>query len=205
MHDSRPSLRRFENLDLEIRTHVDATARLKLSARMNHRLVLVVAEWLEEKQLGRCAGVASAKQSRMKHARRVQDDRVAGGNQLDEIAKRPVLDRRPSRDAPPSAGSHRVARPVPVLSDRAGDESRSDRFGFRQRSKEGRLRRPARRHRESEMSIRLRGRHAAARRALQKSVLNEERLVHFLDRSRIFADRRGDRTSRRPDRRRTSR
>src|SRR5439155_9062831 len=49
------------------------------------------------------------------------------------------------------------------------------------------------RRRVPEVPVRLRRRHAAARRALKEALLDEERLVHFLERARILADRCADR------------
>ena len=46
---------------------------------------------------------------------------------------------------------------------------------------------------KSEMAIRLCRSHAPAGRSLKESILNEERLVNFLDGPLIFADCRGDR------------
>src|SRR4051812_32208666 len=45
---------------------------------------------------------------------------------------------------------------------------------------------------EAEMPIRLRRGHASAWRALQESVLDQEGLVNFFERSRILADSGGD-------------
>ena len=49
------------------------------------------------------------------------------------------------------------------------------------------------RRRVPEVPVRLRRRHPAARRPLQESVLDQERLVHFFDRPRFLADGGGDR------------
>jgi len=46
---------------------------------------------------------------------------------------------------------------------------------------------------ESEVPVRLRGCNATSRSPLQKSVLNQERLVDFLEGPHVFADRRGNR------------
>ena len=43
------------------------------------------------------------------------------------------------------------------------------------------------------MTVGLRRRHSAARRPLQESLLNEKRLVHFLERIRVLANGYGDR------------
>ena len=93
MHNACPSLRRFKDLDLQIRTHMNAATRLQLSAGMNHRLVSVVSEWFQQQQLSWSARIASAEQSSMEYASRVEDYRVARRNKIGEIAKCPVFNR----------------------------------------------------------------------------------------------------------------
>jgi len=50
-----------------------------------------------------------------------------------------------------------------------------------------------RRHHEAEMTVRGGGRDAAARRALQKSLLDQIRLVDLLERAGVFAHGHGER------------
>src|SRR5512140_331389 len=69
-----------------------APARLQLPTRMNHRFVSVVAERLEQKQFRWRARITCAEQACVEDARRIKNDCVASRNQIDEIAKLPVLD-----------------------------------------------------------------------------------------------------------------
>src|SRR5205807_10465386 len=57
--------------------------------------------------------------------------------------------------------------------------------------KEGRLAGSIRRI-ETEVPVSLRGRHPSARCSLEKPVLHQERLVNFLERSDVFANRGGN-------------
>ena len=69
-----------------------ATSRFQLSTGMHHRFVSIVAEGFEKKQLCRGTRVARPEQTCMKHARSVENDRIAGRNQIDEIAKLTMRD-----------------------------------------------------------------------------------------------------------------
>ena len=91
-NDARPSLCRFKNLDFEMGTHVNSASGLELSTRMNHCLVLVVAQCLQKQQLGRRAGVTCSQEPSVKYTSRVENDRVARRNEIDEIAECSVID-----------------------------------------------------------------------------------------------------------------
>lgn len=91
-HYASAPLGRLENLNLEIRTHMDNASRLELSTGMNHRFVPIIAKRFEKQQFRRRTGVTCAEQTCMKHASGVEHDRVARRNQIDQIAKRSMLD-----------------------------------------------------------------------------------------------------------------
>src|SRR6266542_4976141 len=89
--DACATLRRFKNLDLEVRTHVYDSSGLELAARMHHRLVAAVAKVAQKKKFGGSTGVARTEKPRTIDASGVEDDRIAGGNEIHDIAEGRVL------------------------------------------------------------------------------------------------------------------
>jgi len=59
---------------------------------VHHRLPHLLPEWTEEQDLGGSPVVAHAQQTRAKYSCRVEDDDVAGGDELLEVAELPVRD-----------------------------------------------------------------------------------------------------------------
>src|SRR6266550_2916446 len=92
LHHAGPALSHRQNLRLEILGEFYDASRLELSARMDHRLPQVLAERTKQQDLGGCSVVAYAQQPRAEYASGVEDDGVAGGNQVLEITELPVRD-----------------------------------------------------------------------------------------------------------------
>ena len=67
-------------------------SRLELAAGVHHRLPQVLAERAKQQDLGGCSVVAHAQQPGAEYAGGVEDDGVAGGNQVLELTELPVRD-----------------------------------------------------------------------------------------------------------------
>jgi hypothetical protein len=87
------AFRHLDDFDRELRPDLHATSGSQLSAGRHHRLPQVVARGLQEQDLGGGATVAGAQQPGLEHAGGVQDEKIAGGNEIDELTEPPVLDR----------------------------------------------------------------------------------------------------------------
>ncbi len=90
LHHARPSLRHRENLRLEVIGYADDAARLELSTRMHHCLPHRFAEWSQQENLGGGSVVANAEEPSAEDAGGIEDQRVAGRNELLEITELPV-------------------------------------------------------------------------------------------------------------------
>jgi hypothetical protein len=81
-----------DDLRLEVIGDVNRAARLELAAGVNHRFPGRVSERSQQEDLSGRSVFADAEQSGSKDARGVEDDRIAGGNELLEIGETPVRD-----------------------------------------------------------------------------------------------------------------
>jgi hypothetical protein len=91
-HDAGSAFGDLEDLDKKITRDRDNASRLELSSRRDQRLVAIAAEWLEQHDLrGRARG-SFTKETRPDDSRAIQDENVADGNEVGEIAKSPMRD-----------------------------------------------------------------------------------------------------------------
>src|SRR5688572_165443 len=92
--DTRPALGDFLDMHVEARRDVDDASRAKFSAGMYEGFVLSVRTgWPQEQDFGGRARIAVTEQTGAEDAGRIQDDRVASGNELDEVREVPMLER----------------------------------------------------------------------------------------------------------------